>query len=263
MKEYTTNKDTPLPASRADGGILMPNISVDCVILGFKKKDMIVLLHKESDSDKWMLPWSFVRNDEAVKETALSILEQKTGLQEAYAKQYHLFGESNKDLSEDSAAMVKINSEESSKNGWIHQRCLSVAYYILVKYDEVVIASDQAKSTAWFPIQKLPTVYGDHKKQIVAAVNIIKQQLGFIPIGFELLPRKFTMPELRAIYETILDKKLDRRNFQRKMLLAGIIIPLNETRKSGPHKSPNLYMFDHEKYEKAREFGLQLITSKF
>lgn len=262
MKEPTTNKDTPLPNSM-QGDTLMPNITVDCVILSFHDKNMKVLLHRETEANKWMLPWSFVQNNEAVGQAALKTLKEKTGLHDAYAKQYHLFGENKEDLSEESPAMVKINSKESRDKGWIHQRCLSLAYYILVKYDEVVIPDDKAENTAWFAIQKLPAVYDEHKKQINAAVNIIKQQLGFIPIGFELLPRKFTMPELRTIYETILDKKLDRRNFQRKMLLAGIIIPLNETRKSGPHKSPNLYTFDHEKYEKAREFGLQLITSKF
>lgn len=263
MKEAAENKDTPLPTQDVKNNILMPNITVDCVILGFQGKSMMVLLHKEVNADKWMLPWSFVKNNESVGQTALNILKEKTGLKDAYTKQYHLFGEINEDISQDSSAMIKINSKEAQENRWIHQRCLSLAYYILVKYDEVVINIERATNTAWFAIQNLPAIYEDHKKQINAAVNIIKQQMGFIPIGFELLPRKFTMPELRSIYETILDRELDRRNFQRKMLSAGIVIPLKETRKSGPHKAPNLYMFDQEKHEKAREFGLQLTSSKF
>lgn len=263
VQPTNANKDTPLPQNRETTPIYMPNITVDCVILGFYDKHIMVLLHKDKNTEKRMLPWSFVKKNESVNETALNIIEEKTGLQDAYMKQYHLFGEHYEQPAKDSAIAAKINSKESRMSQWEHQRCLSLAYYVLVKYDEVAIDPEKKENTEWFPINELPEIYEDHKKQIAAVINIIKQQIGFIPLGFQLLPRKFTMPELRTIYEVILGKDLDRRNFQRKILASGIIIPLNETRKTGAHKSPNLYIFDHEKYETARTFGLQLISPKF
>lgn len=92
-------------------------------------------------------------------------------------------------------------------------------------------------------------------------MQTIRQQIGFLPLGYGLLPEKFTMPELRTIYETILERELDRRNFQRKMLSIGYIKPLNETRKIGAHKSPNLYTFEKDKYDEAARLGLQIMSN--
>lgn len=258
-----SSTDNPKTTNKLITNALIPNLTVDCVILGFHDKIMKVLLHKEAGSNKWMLPWSFVKVDEDVDKTASNILNAKTGLTNAYMKQFHLFGKQPEDYPKESAANIKINSEESREKNWVHQRCLSLAYYGLVKHKDVELRKYKDANTAWFPIQNLPPIYDDHKLEIDTAVNIIKQQVGFVPIGFELLSEKFTMPELRTIYETILGRDMDRRNFQRKILATGVIIPLNETRKSGPHKSPNLYKFDLEKYENARKFGLQLTTFKF
>lgn len=255
--EFSTNN------TKLKNNTFTPNITIDCLILGFHEKKMMVLLHREPNSKKWMLPWAFVEKDIDIDKAASNILFHKTGLKNTYLKQYHLFGRTNEVPIEDSANLGKINSIVSRNNNWECQRCLSLAYYALVKYEDVVIAPDQADQTFWFPFNELPSIYQDTEAEIDMGVNIIKQQLGLVPIGFELLPEKFTMPELRTIYETILDNELDRRNFQRKMLATGIIIPLNETRKSGAYKSPNLYIFDKEKYEKARKLGIYLTTFKF
>lgn len=253
--------DHPPSMNNAKVGRLIPNLTVDCVILGFHDKCMKILLHKEENASKWMLPWAFIKIDEDVDVTALNVLKSKTGLTDAYLKQFHLFGKHHEEYTEDSAASIKINSTESIENNWVHQRCLSLAYYGLVKHQDVKEEGCSA-NLAWFSMQDLPPIYDDHRFEINTAVSIIRQQLGFVPIGFELLPEKFTMPELRTIYETIIGKEMDRRNFQRKILAAGVIIPLNETRKSGPYKSPNLYKFDLKKYENARKFGLQLTSFK-
>lgn len=242
--------------------MFMPNISVDCVILGFHERYLKVLLYKNKQSDKWMLPWGFVGKEEGVDDAALRVLSSRTGLENVYLKQFHLFGKKYNENTENTTATIKSLMLESETGNWNLQRFLSLGYYALVKYDSVLLKTDEDESTDWFDIQNLPALFSDHKEQIEAAVDAIKQQLGYIPIGFELLPEDFTMPELRSIYEAIIGKELDRRNFQRKMLASGIMIPLNETRKSGAHKSPNLYRFDEDKYEKARKYGLHLVVFK-
>lgn len=252
-----------IQTTETEHDIFMPNISVDCVIFGFHQKSLKVLLYKGKGASKWMLPWGFVKKEEDVDEAALNVLKDRTGLRDVYLKQFHLFGNNTRGYFEDSAEMIKLTNFDPQKSGWDHQRCLSLGYYALIKYDDVNIRTEEDESTDWFAIDDLPVLYADHKEQVGYAVNFIKQQLGYVPIGFELLPEKFTLPELRSIYEAILGKDLDRRNFQRKMLAAGIIIPTNETRRCGAHKSPNLYKFDQAKYDKARKFGLHLVVFKF
>ena len=151
-----------------------------------------------------------------------------------------------------------LNDENSH---WFNQRFLTIAYYALVKFEEYNVQSNALdEEVEWFDLKQVPRLYGDHNKIINKAIETIRTQIGYIPIGFELLPRKFTMPELRIIYETIIGKELDRRNFQRKILSIGYINRLNETRKNGAHKAPQLYSFDKEKYEIANEYGLQIMS---
>lgn len=255
----TANAQTTI----AEENMFMPNISVDCVIFGFHERCLKVLLYKSNENGKWMLPWGFVGKEEDVDDAALRVLHDRTGVQNVYLKQFHLFGKKLKENTKDTSAEIKFDILESEAENWNTQRFLSLGYYALVKHESVHLKSEGGECSDWFDILHLPDLYSDHKEQIAAAVDAIKQQLGYIPIGFELLPEHFTMPELRSIYEAIMGKEMDRRNFQRKILASGIIIPLNETRRSGAHKSPNLYKFDEAKYEKARKYGLHLIVFKF
>jgi hypothetical protein len=113
-----------------------------------------------------------------------------------------------------------------------------------------------AEHCEWVDIHKLDSMMMDHKDIVLKALESLRTQLAYSPIGKNLLPKKFTMPELQKLYETILDQKLDRRNFQRKMLSFGILNKLNETRKGGAHKAPFLYTFNDKKYQKALKEGL-------
>ncbi|MDR2956010.1 MAG: NUDIX domain-containing protein [Prevotella sp.] len=244
--------------------VFIPNISVDCIILSFHQTRVRILLSKLKVSDKWMIPGSFVRKDEDPDDTANRIINEKTDLTEnLYLKQFYFFGRRGRiNIETDTEILDRHNMEVGFQNQ--HKdftRFISLAYYSLVKYSDVKLSSTDYEEVAWFDVSILPELYADHKEIIQTATNTIRKQIGYIPIGYELLPEKFTMPELRSIYEAIIGKELDRRNFQRKMLSIGYILPLNETRKVGAHKSPNLYTFIEQKYKEAERDGIQIMNN--
>lgn len=242
-------------------GKYVPGVSISCVTLCFHSGSLKVLLCKYKISNKWVLPGGLIGEDEDSDEAVQRVLRRRTNTDEAYIKQFYFFGKKKRIEPDDN--IVEIIKQSDHINGnWDPTRFISLGYYSFVKYDDVNLLSSESESLKWFDINELPTsVYGDHREIINIAITTIRNQVGFLPIGYELLPTKFTMPELRSIYETILGRELDRRNFQRKMLSIGYIKPLHETRKIGAHKSPNLYTFEKDKYEEAARLGLQIMSN--
>ena len=238
-------------------------VSVDCIILGFNAGSLKILLSKFKVSDKWMLPGGFVAKDEDPDNSVMRVLEGRTGLKDVYVKQFYFFGRKNRINMDENLDILNRLNVDVEKGQWYLSRFISLAYYSLLKYEEVKITPSENEDIHWFDINELPQLYADHKEIIDTAISHIRRQVGFIPFGYELLPEKFTMPELRCIYETILGRQLDRRNFQRKMLSIGYIKPLNEIRKVGAHKSPKLYSFIKDKYDEASEKGLQIMSTNF
>lgn len=228
--------------------IFIPNVSVDCTIFGFHSGCLKILLCKFKVSDKWMIPGGFISKDELPDEAASRVLIARTGLNDIYLKQFYFLGKkpNNEDI------IDKTSSLNSS---------ISLAYYALIKFEEAKIQANEYENIGWFDINEIPDLYPAHREIVNVAIETIRKQIGFVPIGYELLPEKFTMPELRSIYESILGRELDRRNFQRKMLSIGYIKALNETRKAGAHKSPNLYTFDKERYKEAEQLGIQIMSN--
>lgn len=260
MKEGNTQTSTLHKSTN----IFIPNISVDCIILSFHSGGIKVLLCKLNDSDKWMLPGGLVGKDEDPDESAYRVLDKKTGLKkDVYLKQFYFFGKKGRIGDKENEAMIKrLNIDSDRQDGQPHSnRFISLGYYSLVKYSDANISVQDYEDASWFDINNIPELYADHEEIIDTAITTIRKQIGFIPMGYELLPDKFTMPELRGIYEAILGRGLDRRNFQRKMLTIGYIKPLNETRKIGAHKSPNLYTFVKQKYVEAEENGMQIMSN--
>ena len=136
-------------------------------------------------------------------------------------------------------------------------RFVTVGYYSLVDFTEVHPKTDIfSDSCEWFIIHHIPGLILDHRKILQYALTHLQLQLNYYPIGHNLLPAKFTMPELQKLYETILDRQLDRRNFQRKMIASGILKRLDETKKGVAHKAPYYYNFDIRRYRKATLRGL-------
>ena len=227
----------------------MPHLSIDSVVFGFDKSSLKVLLTKLKDHDLWGLPGGYVKKDEGLKAAAERILKERTGAENIYLQQFHTFGEPNR--SEDFFT-------DYPDDLWHKQRFISIAYYALVNFSDVSPVTDEfSDSCQWCDISDIPNMMMDHRQILDKALVTLRKQINYKPIGYKLLDEKFTMPELQKLYEIILAKKLNRGNFYRKMLRFDILEKLNESRKGGAHKAPDLYRFDMEKYQSALRNGLQ------
>jgi len=235
----------------------LSSVSLDCVILGFHDNQLKVLLLKLKHSGVWALPGGFVLKEEDTETAAARVLKERTGLQDIFLQQFHVFGAPNRsDSNIHRKGLIKSGIEPTEDN-WLFQRFISIGYYALVDFAHVTPFPDENSSECvWKDIHEIGALMMDHNEIVNKALETVRLQLSHQPIGYNLLPQKFTMPELQKLYETILDKALDRRNFNRKMNAFGILKKLKETRKGGAHRAPFLYCFDMRKYQKALKQGL-------
>ncbi|MCL1942482.1 MAG: NUDIX domain-containing protein [Candidatus Azobacteroides sp.] len=228
-----------------------PGFSVDCVILSFYKKKLRVLLNKFDIGKHWLLPGGFMFKNESSDDAATRILAKRTGLSGIYLKQFHLFSDPGRGIMEQNIAFLKKNAERSNISGeeekWLLQRFVSLGYYAFVKYEDVQLPKVEEDTVKWFDVDRLPALYSDHENIIKTSLETIRSILPITPVGYELLPEKFTMSELRKIYEIFSGKALDRRNFKRKVLSGGSIMQLNEIKNSSPYNPPILYTFEKDK----------------
>ncbi len=235
-----------------------PGLSVDCVVFGFHNGNMKVLLNKPAHYSKWMLPGGFVFKDEDLDEAVIRVLRERTKLKTMYPREFHVFGNTARTRLDENREILKgygIEREEDVTKHWLMQRFASVAYYVLVEYSKVKISGGDSEDVEWFDLDKIPELYSDHNTIIEKALFVIRANLLTLPIGYELLPAKFTMSELRLIYESILDKKLDRRNFQRKILSTGLVRKLDEVTKKFGVKPSALFAFNEDRYKDLLQDG--------
>ena len=237
--------------------IYQPGISVDCVILGFQENVLKVLLLKVEHSNKWALPGGFIKKNEPIEHAAVRVLQERTGVKNIFLQQFNVFGDPDR-----SDASIHQNRYleygiKIPKDNWLLQRFITIGFYALIDFSEVNlkdIVSDE--NAEWIDMNKASNLMMDHAAIVQKALETLRTQLAYLPIGKNLLPKKFTMPELQKLYETILNEKLDRRNFQRKLLSFDILNRLTETKKGGAHKAAYLYSFNEKKYQKALKDGL-------
>ena len=244
--------------------MILKNISVDCVIFGFKNDKLNVLLWQANpelleqflttkeeyeqikilfeknpalESDKyWGLIGTHLPTEENLDEYAKKIVQITTGLEEIYLKQFHTFG----------------NVQRVP-----HVRVLTVAYYSLINPDyHDLKLSPLAKSVKWFNIDELPDIIFDSAEIIKVALKKLREEVQYHPVGFHLLPEKFTLTQLQTLYEVILDKKLDTRNFRKKIQNMGLLVDTNEKQKNVAHRAAKLYSFDVQIYNQLKEEGL-------
>jgi 8-oxo-dGTP diphosphatase len=228
--------------------VYIPNLSVDCVVFGFHDAILKVLVTRLKDKDIWALPGGYVLKTENLKQAANRILFNRTGAENIYLQEFKVFS----DLKRSEGIF-----DEFSDTLWNKQRFLSVGFYALVDFHQVnLVMDDISDACEWKSIDELPDFMMDHRSIFDKALETLRRQLNHKPIGYSLLPDKFTMPELQKLYEIILGKKLNRGNFYRKMLRYDILEKLDESRKGGAHKAPVLYKFDLEKYQLALKNGL-------
>ena len=226
----------------------LPNLSIDCVIFGFHDASLKVLVLKMKKKNLWALPGGYILKQENINEAAKRILKQRTGAENIYLQQFRVFGDLNRS---------EGFFDDSDDKLWNKQRFISIGFYALVDYSKVnLIVDELSDACEWRSIDELPDFMMDHRAIFDKALIKLRKQLNDKPIGYNLLSEKFTMPELQKLYEIILGQKLNRGNFYRKMLRYDILIKLDESRKGGAHKAPDLYQFDLDKYGKALKEGL-------
>lgn len=228
----------------------LPSISIDCVVFGFNDGALKVLLLKLKDQELWSLPGGYMAKQEDVNEAAKRILFERSGAQNIFLQQFGVFAGLNR--SEEFFA-------EFDNTLWHKQRFVSLGFYALVNFTDVMPVIDELSSDIeWRDIDNIPELMMDHRQIFDEAIITLRRQLNYKPIGYNLLPEEFTMPELQKLYEIILDKKLNRGNFYRKMIAYDILDKMDEPRKAGgAHKAPNLYKFNTERYNAALQDGLK------
>ena len=221
----------------------LPHLSIDCVVFGFHQNSLNVLMLKLKGEENWMLPGGYVNKDESLDHAAERILFERSGADKIFLNTFGVFGDINR-----SEGYFKDYPDDL----WHKQRFITIGYYALVDHTKVTpVADAYSDKCEWITIDKIPAMVMDHGKILQKAHATLREQMSYKPIGYNLLPETFTMPELQALYETILGQRLNRGNFYRKIMRYNILIKLEEARKGGAHKSPNLYKFDKENYEKA------------
>ncbi len=238
------------------GNVFLPSISVDCVIFGFHNNEMKVLLLQMKHTNEYALPGGFVLKDEALDAAATRVLQERTGLTDIFLQQFACFGAPNRSEKKFHVKAMKKEGIVVDKNNWLLKRFITVGYYALVDFSKVTPRLDELSiECTWYHLQSIPALMMDHNLILNKALETLQQQINHQPIGYNLLPQKFTMPELQKLYEAVLNKKLDRRNFQRKILVYGILKKLKEVKQGVAHKAPFLYSFDVKKYNQALKNG--------
>jgi ADP-ribose pyrophosphatase YjhB (NUDIX family) len=216
-------------------------LAVDCIIFGFDGKRLQGLFIKrgfEPEKGKWSLMGGFVGEDEDVDDAASRVLKQLTGLTDIYMEQLHCFG----DVKRDTAGRV-----------------ISIAYFSLINIADYCEQLQDDHEARWFDLEKMPNLIFDHKQMVQKAKERLKDKVATHPIGFALLPEKFTLPQLQSLYEAIYEGPLDKRNFMRKILGLGILNKLDEKDKETSRKGAYYYVFDRDKYKRLEHEGMKFI----
>ena len=212
-------------------------VAIDCIILGFDESELKLLLLKrkfEPAKGEWSLTGSFLQKAESLDDGARRILLQLTGLKNIFMEQLYSFGNINRDPGE---------------------RTISIAYYALIKVNENDRKLAEAHGAHWVSVNQIPQLIFDHNEMVGKALRTLRSRSERKPIGFELLPEKFTLPQLQSLYEAINQEQLDKRNFRKKILETGLLDKLEEKDRENSKKGAFLYKFNKRKYQKSAELG--------
>lgn len=224
-----------------------PAVTTDCVIFGYDIKEGLSVLLVERGMEPykgcWAFPGGFLQLDpekgpvdENAEAGARRELREETGLETAFVEEFGCFSDANRDPRE---------------------RVITIAHYALVKKEEVK-GADDAADAKWFPIDSIPSLAFDHDRILRVALRKLKEKIHFEPVGFELMPEIFTMPQLQALYESILEVKFDRRNFANKMLHFGILSEAEPRDPKSSSRIPTKYRFNKDKYDELKNKGFKL-----
>ncbi|MEM8638246.1 MAG: NUDIX domain-containing protein [Cyanobacteria bacterium P01_G01_bin.54] len=216
-----------------------PALTVDCVVFGWDAQATLqVLLIRRNlppFQGQWALPGGFVRLDETLETAARRELQEETGVDDIFLEQLYSFGGVERDP---------------------RDRVVTVAYYALINLnDHALAAQTDADEAKWYAADELPPLAFDHAHIFQVALKRLQGKLRYEPIGFELLPQKFTLSQLQALYETVLGYELDKRNFRKKLLKMDLLTALEEWQTGVAHRAARLYAFDAERYRELQQQG--------
>ncbi|WP_372744402.1 NUDIX domain-containing protein [Lutibacter sp.] len=213
-------------------------VAVDCIIFGFDSKKLKLLLFKrklEPSKGLWSLIGAFVKDDQSLDDGAAQILFETTGLKDIYLKQLKTYGKVHRDIA---------------------GRVISIVYYSLISVDKFELESVEKYDAHWFDLDKVPKLIFDHGDMVSDAIEQLKLNAKHQPIGFNLLPTYFTIPELQTLYESIYQQPLDARNFRKKIVSLDILTKTTKKDRSGSKKGAFLYTFNKEKFDELISQGL-------
>jgi ADP-ribose pyrophosphatase YjhB (NUDIX family) len=213
-------------------------VAVDCIIFGFDNEQLKLLLIKrnfEPELGTWSLMGGFLNKGENLDDAAQRILKNLTGLSNVYLEQLHVYGDIDRDPGE---------------------RVISVAYYALIRADNYSDEIGDKHNARWFELEEIPNLVFDHNQMVDRALRRLKRRTKTEAIGFELLPKKFTIPQLQKLYEAIHQENLDKRNFRKKILSFGVLKKLDEKDKEGSKKGAYLYEFKPNRNGLKNPWGL-------
>lgn len=215
-------------------------LTVDCVVFGLDETDLKVLLIQRKLAPfqhAWALPGGFVRVDETLDEAARRELEEEAGVRDVYLEQLYSFGALDRDPRE---------------------RTVTVAYYALAKLsDHNIRAATDAMGVGWFALDDLPKLAFDHANIVTTAQERLRGKVRYAPIGFELLPPRFSLTQLQRLYEIVLGTELDKRNFRKKILSMDLLVETDEVEQGVRHRAARLYKFDRRKYDRLTKQGFE------
>ena len=239
----------------------VPGHSVDCVVIAFDTEGLKVLVMKWTGPEMYCLPGGFIRVEEDLDKAAIRVLKERAGIDLPFLEPFSTFGRVDRRQGDTLSHNLNTLKLPESVMKWFEQRFITTGFLSLVDMDRCDPKPDMmSESIGWYGIHELPNMIYDHRSIVETAVRYVRNQINYLPIGITLLPEKFTMKELQHLYESILEKKLDRGNFQRKMLKLGIFIRHEKQLEGGAHKAPYLYSFDKDKYEELLERGIGFVS---
>ncbi|MDQ3366495.1 MAG: NUDIX hydrolase [Myxococcota bacterium] len=218
-----------------------PAVTVDCVVFGLDETDLKVLLIQrrlQPFQHAWALPGGFVHLDETLDVAARRELQEEAGVTDVYLEQLYTFGALARDPRE---------------------RVVTVAYYALAKLsDHRIRAATDAMGVGWFALDDLPKLAFDHAEIVAMAQDRLRGKVRYAPVGFELLPPRFSLTQLQRLYEIILGSELDKRNFRKKILSMDLLVETDEVEQGVRHRAARLYRFDRRKYDRLTKQGFEL-----